>query len=176
MSESAKKHKSQALKTLRFGIFTISTSRYQQSQEHQTVEDVTGKIIENSLRKGGHKITLKKLIPDDPVLIKECVENAIASPELDAAVFCGGTGVAKSDITIEIATPLLQKVLPGFGEIFRRLSYDDIGSSALLSRAIAGVTNGKILFFLPGSPNAAKLCMEKLILPEAAHIVKHARE
>jgi molybdenum cofactor biosynthesis protein B len=95
---------------------------------------------------------------------------------LDAAIFCGGTGIAPSDVTIETVTPLLQKVLPGFGEIFRRLSFDEIGSGAVLSRAIAGVVNGKAVFCVPGSPNAVKLCMEKLILPESPHIVKHARE
>jgi molybdenum cofactor biosynthesis protein B len=79
-------------------------------------------------------------------------------------------------VTIETVTPLLQKVLPGFGEIFRQLSFDEIGSSAVLSRATAGVVNGKAVFCVPGSPNAVKLCMEKLILPESPHIVKHARE
>jgi molybdopterin adenylyltransferase len=176
MSESVKKHKAQAPATLRFGIFTVSTSRYHQSEKHQEMEDVSGKIIGDSLRNSGHQIALKQLIPDDPLLIKKSLEQVLASPEVDAAIFCGGTGVAQSDVTIETVMPFLQKVLPGFGEIFRRLSYDEIGSSAVLSRATAGVTNGKVFFCLPGSPNAVRLCMEKLILPETAHIVKHARE
>jgi len=84
--------------------------------------------------------------------------------------------VTVSDVTIETVSPLLEKILPGFGEIFRRLSFDKIGSGALLSRAIAGVAKGKVVFCIPGSPDAVRLCFERLILPEAPHIVKHARE
>jgi molybdenum cofactor biosynthesis protein B len=91
-------------------------------------------------------------------------------------VFCGGTGIAPSDVTIETVLPFLEKVLPGFGEIFRFLSFEKIGSAAVLSRAVAGVVKGKAFFCIPGSPDAVRLCFEKLILPEAAHIVKHARE
>jgi molybdenum cofactor biosynthesis protein B len=176
MSESTKKHKAQAPARLRFSIFTVSTSRYHQSKRGQKVDDVSGDLIESSLRNSGHDIALRRLIPDDHILIEKNFKQALTSPELDAAIFCGGTGIAPSDVTIETVTPLLQKVLPGFGEIFRRLSFDEIGSGAVLSRAIAGVVNGKAVFCVPGSPNAVKLCMEKLILPESPHIVKHARE
>lgn len=117
----------------------------------------------------------RRIIPDRKSLIENGVRQAIAS-DLDAVVFCGGTGVAPSDITIETVSPFLEKVLPGFGETFRRLSFDQIGSAAILSRATAGVVKGKVFFCIPGSPNAVKLCFEKLILPEAAHIVKHVRE
>jgi molybdenum cofactor biosynthesis protein B len=95
---------------------------------------------------------------------------------VDAAIFCGGTGITSTDITIETVTPFLEKILHGFGEIFRRLSYDEIGSSAVLSRALAGVAKGKAVFCIPGSPNAVRLSLEKLILPETGHIVRHARE
>jgi molybdenum cofactor biosynthesis protein B len=104
------------------------------------------------------------------------MRSVLGSNDVDAAVFCGGTGITSSDVTIEAVTPFLEKILHGFGEIFRRLSYDEIGSSAVLSRAVAGVANGKAIFCIPGSPNAVRLCLEKLILPEAGHIVKHARE
>jgi len=109
-------------------------------------------------------------------LIEEGIRQALASADLDVVVFSGGTGVASSDITIETVSPFLEKVLPGFGEIFRRFSFDMIGSAAVLSRAIAGVAKGKAFFCIPGSPDAVKLCFERLILPETAHIVKHARE
>src|SRR4030043_129105 len=164
--ESTEKHKAQAPAKLRFGIFTVSTSRYYQSEKSQEMEDVSGGIIENSLKSNGHEIVMKKLIPDDPVMIEKTLKQALALEKLDVAVFCGGTGIAPSDVTIETVTPLLQKALPGFGEIFRRLSYDEIGSAAVLSRATAGVASGKAVFCLPGSPNAVKLCMQKLILPE----------
>ena len=176
MSESAKRHKAEAPKRLRFGIFTCSTSRYQKTKKGEQAEDVSGDLIEDFLKKAGHKIVFRKLIPDDKSLIEEGVRQALASADLDAVVFCGGTGIAPSDITIETVSPFLEKALPGFGEIFRRLSFDMIGSAAVLSRAIAGVAKGKAFFCIPGSPDAVRLCFERLILPEAAHIVKHARE
>jgi molybdenum cofactor biosynthesis protein B len=176
MSESAKKHKTEAPARLKFGIFTCSTSRYLQSKKGEEFKDVSGDLIEKLLRNAGHQVTLRNLIPDDRILIRQSVERALASPDLDAAVFCGGTGIAPSDVTIETVSPLLEKTLPGFGEIFRRLSFDEIGSAAVLSRATAGVAKGKALFCIPGSPDAARLCVEKLILPETPHVVKHARE
>lgn len=176
MSESTRKHKAGAPKKLRFGIFTVSTSRYKKMSEGEQVEDVSGDLIESLLKDAGHIIAFRKLIPDDKALIEEGIRQALASSDLDTIVFCGGTGIAPSDITIETISPFLEKILPGFGEIFRRFSFDKIGSSAVLSRAIAGVASGKAFFCLPGSPDAVRLCLEKLILPEAGHIVKHARE
>jgi molybdenum cofactor biosynthesis protein B len=176
MSESAKRHKADAPKRLKFGIFICSTSRYQQSKKGEQVEDVSGDLIESLLEKARHTTVFRKLIPDDKALIEDGVRQALASPDLDAAIFCGGTGVAPSDITIETVSPFLEKVLPGFGEVFRRFSFDKIGSSTILSRAIAGVAKGKAFFCIPGSPDAVRVCLKKLILPEAGHIVKHARE
>jgi len=176
VSESAKKHKAEAPKKLRFGIFVCSTSRYQTLKKGEQVEDVSGDLIETLLKNVGHAIIFRKLIPDDKAYIEEGMRQALASANLDIVVFCGGTGIAPSDITIETVLPFLEKALPGFGEIFRLLSFDKIGSAAVLSRAIAGVAKDKAFFCIPGSPDAVKLCFEKLILPEAAHIVKHARE
>jgi len=176
VSESAKKHKAEAPKNLRFCVFICSTSRYQKLKKGERVEDVSGDLIEALLKNAGHTIVFRKLISDDKALIEDSVRQALSFSDLDAVVFCGGTGIAPSDITIETVSPFLEKALPGFGEIFRRLSFDKIGSATVLSRAIAGVANGKAFFCIPGSPDAVKLCFEKLILPEAAHIVKHARE
>jgi molybdenum cofactor biosynthesis protein B len=124
----------------------------------------------------GHKVLFKKIISDDKSQIQDAVINALGSADLDAAVFCGGTGVAPTDITIETVVPFLEKTLPGFGEIFRHLSYNKVGSAAILSRAVAGVAKGKALFCIPGSPEAVRFSVETLILPEAPHIVRHARE
>ena len=176
MSESTKRHKAEAPKGLRFGIFTCSTSRYQKMKKGEQAEDVSGDLIGSFVKNAGHTIAFRKLIPDDKTLIEEDMRQALASADLDAVVFCGGTGIAPSDITIETVSPFLEKVLPGFGEIFRRLSFDTTGSAAVLSRALAGVAKGKVFFCIPGSPDAVKVCFERLILPEAAHIVKHARE
>jgi len=176
MSESTRKHKAEAPKKLRFAIFICSSSRYQQLKKDGEVQDASGDLIESLLKRDGHTILFRKIIPDDKALIEQSMRSVLGSNDVDAAVFCGGTGITSSDVTIEAVTPFLEKILDGFGEIFRRLSYDEIGSSAVLSRAIAGVANGKAIFCIPGSPNAARLCLERLILPEAGHIVKHARE
>jgi len=176
MSETSKKHKSEAPARLRYAIFTCSTSRYKRSKLKEKIEDISGDLIETALRNVGNMIVQRDLLPDDSEVIAKCMKQVLASPEIDVAVFSGGTGIAPSDVTIEAVLPLLEKTLPGFGEIFRRLSFDEIGSSALLSRALAGVARGKAFFCLPGSPNAVRLCMEKLVLPEASHIVKHSRE
>jgi molybdenum cofactor biosynthesis protein B len=176
MSKTARKHKAEAPVRLRFGIFTCSTSRFLQSKKGEKFEDVSGDLIEKLLKNAGHQVTLRRLMPDDSVLIRQSVKRALASPDLDAAVFCGGTGIAPSDVTIETVSPLLEKALPGFGEIFRRLSFDEIGSAAVMSRAVAGVAKGKAIFCIPGSPDAVRLCMEKLILLETPHVIKHARE
>jgi molybdenum cofactor biosynthesis protein B len=176
VSESTKRHKAEAPKSLRFGIFTVSTSRYNRMRKDKQAENVSGDLIESLLKNAGHTIAFRKLISDNKALIEEGVRQALASTDLDAVVFCGGTGIAPSDVTIESVSPFLEKTLPGFGEIFRHLSFEVIGSATVLSRAIAGVAKGKAFFCIPGSPEAAKLCFEKLILLEAAHIVKHARE
>ncbi|NWG10738.1 molybdenum cofactor biosynthesis protein MoaB [Candidatus Bathyarchaeota archaeon] len=175
MSESTKKHKAEAPKRLRFGIFVCSTSRFEKLQKDGHVEDVSGDLIENFVMNAGHTVAFKKIIPDDRAMIEKGMQQVLTSG-LDVAVFCGGTGIAPSDVTIETVMPFLEKVLPGFGEIFRRLSFDTVGSAAVLSRAIAGVAKGKVFFCVPGSPDAVRVCFEKLILPESPHIVKHARE
>lgn len=176
MSESTKKHKAEAPKKLKFGIFIVSTSRYRQLKKGEKVQDPSGDMIESSLRKAGHSVLFRKTVSDDTAMIADGVKEVMNRADVDAVIFCGGTGVAPSDVTIETVTPLMNKILPGFGEIFRCLSYDQIGSAAVLSRAIAGVAKSKAVFCLPGSPNAVQLCLSKLILPETGHIVKHARE
>jgi len=176
MSETTKKHKAGSPEKLNFGIFICSTSRYNQSKRGGKFKDESGDLIEKLIKNSGHNVSFRKLIPDDKVLIEESVKYALDHPDLDVVVFCGGTGIAPADVTIETVSPFFEKVLPGFGEIFRLLSYNEIGSSAVLSRAAAGVVQGKVFFCIPGSPNAVRFCFEKLILTEAAHIVKHARE
>ena len=176
MSESTKQHKASAPKELNFAVFVCSTSRYQQLQKGEKISDVSGDTIETLLKNAGHSVLFKKIIADDARMIKEAVNDVLGSAELDAAIFCGGTGIAPKDVTIEIVTPFFEKTLPGFGEIFRRLSYDKLGSAAVMSRAVAGVAKGKVLFCIPGSPDAVQISVEKLILPEAPHIVRHARE
>ncbi|MEM1563672.1 MAG: molybdenum cofactor biosynthesis protein B [Candidatus Bathyarchaeia archaeon] len=175
MSESTTRHRAEAPKKLNFGIIVVSTSRYNQLKKGEKFSDESGDLIERLIKQAGHTVSFRKLIPDDKALIEDCVRYALNS-DVDVVIFCGGTGIAPSDITIETVSPLFEKTLPGFGEIFRFLSYNEIGSATILTRAAAGVVKGKIFFCIPGSMDAVRLCLEKLILPEAAHIVKHARE
>ena len=175
MSESSKRHKAAAPTQLNFGVFICSTSRYQQLQNGTKMNDVSGDLIETLVKASGHKVMFKKILSDDKTQIKNAVNSFLDSADLDVAVFCGGTGIAPSDVTIEAVTPFLEKTLPGFGEVFRHQSYNKVGSAAMLSRAAAGVAKGKALFCIPGSPEAVRFSVETLILPEAPHIVRHAR-
>ena len=176
MSETSKNHKAHAPKTLSFAVFICSTSRYLAIQKGEQITDVSGDMIEFLLKKVGHRVLFRRVVSDDNVMIEQAVKSVLENDGADAAIFCGGTGIAPKDITIESIQPFLDKTLPGFGEIFRRLSYDKLGSAAVMSRAVAGVAKGKALFCIPGSPDAVRISVELLISPEASHIVKHARE
>jgi len=175
MSETARVHKEEAPKKLGFAVIVVSTSRFRDFEAGKKVTDESGDLIVETLKAHGHAVFLRDLIPDDRRLIEASVKKALQSPKVDAIITCGGTGINPSDVTIETVAPLLDKQLLGFGEIFRWLSYGEIGSSAIMTRAIAGVVKGKAVFCLPGSPQAVKLCLERLILPEAGHIILHAR-
>lgn len=140
------------------------------------MKDSSSDLISETLRKHDKKLVSRVLVADDKEAIREAIRDALKNEDVNAVLIVGGTGIAPKDVTIETVSPLLEKTLPGFGELFRSLSYDEIGSPAIMSRAVAGVTEGKAIFCIPGSPNAVKLCLDKLILPETGHIVKHARE
>jgi molybdenum cofactor biosynthesis protein B len=176
MSESSKGHKANAPKRLNFAVFICSTSRYESLQKGEQTTDVSGDIIELILKNAGHTVLFKRVLSDDKNMIEHGLKSVLDNAGVDAAIFCGGTGVTHSDVTIETISPFFEKTLPGFGEFFRRLSFDKVGSAAFMSRAVAGVAKGKALFCIPGSPDAARVSVELLISPEAAHIVKHARE
>jgi len=175
LSETVKKHKEKAPRNLSFAVITISTSRYRDLQAGKPVTDESRDLILRILRNSGHTIAVQRLITDDKAMIEETTLEMLSSPKVEAIISTGGTGIAPTDLTIEAVEPLLEKELPGFGELFRHLTYQEIGSAAVMSRAIAGVANGKAVFCLPGSPHAVELCLERLILPETAHIVLHAR-
>ena len=175
MSETSKKHKEKAPRKLTFAIITISTSRYKDSQAGNLVTDESGDLIQEMLKNNGHTIAVQQLIGDNKATIQTTIRKMLNSPEIDAIISTGGTGITPADVTIEAIRHVIEKELPGFGELFRQLTYQEIGSAAVMSRTIAGVAKGKAVFCLPGSPHAVKLCLERLILPEASHIVLHAR-
>lgn len=176
MSESSKIHKAHAPKSLNFAVFICSTSRYQSLQKGEEFTDPSGDSIMALLRAAGHVVLFKRIVSDDKEMIEHAVKSVLDNPGVDAAIFCGGTGITHTDVTIETVSPFFEKSLPGFGEIFRRLSYDKVGSAAVMSRAVAGAARGKALFCIPGSPDAVRVSVELLISNEAPHIVKHARE
>jgi len=176
MSETAAKHKAEAPKHLSFAVIICSTSRYEEFSKTGKLNDPSGDLIVEILQKNGHLAAMRRVVPDDKEQIQHTLMRALKSRKIDAIIFSGGTGISPRDVTIEAVQPLLDKEIPGFGEIFRVLSYEKIGSSAILTRALAGVTRGKAIFCLPGSPQSVSLALENLIIPEVGHIIKHARE
>ena len=145
-------------------VITVSDTRTQET-------DKSGQIIKQLLLESGHQVIDYTIVKDEPEQIRAQMEIWGKRADLDALIFNGGTGIAPRDTTYDAIASLLEKTLPGFGELFRYLSYQEIGSRAIASRAIAGVYQGKLVFSLPGSSNAVKLAVSQLILPELVHLV-----
>jgi molybdenum cofactor biosynthesis protein B len=156
-------HKHHAPKNVKCAVITISDTRSE-------AEDTSGKAILQLLNDAGHTAEYQGIIKDDVELINDKLEDILNTDEAQAIIFNGGTGVAMKDITIEAICPKLDKTLPGFGELFRMLSYEEIGSAAIMSRTLAGVVQGKLVFCLPGSEKAVRLAVNKLIVPELGHL------
>jgi molybdenum cofactor biosynthesis protein B len=176
LSEVSKHHKTTAPKSVGLFILTCSTSKFAELQAGQKPNDISGDIIEQLAISAGHRIDCRKLIPDSKTMIRKTAKQAFADKNVDALIITGGTGLSPKDVTIESLVPLFSKEITGFGELFRKVSFDKIGSPAMLSRAVAGVAKGKAVFCLPGSPDAVQTAMEQLILPELPHVIRIARE
>lgn len=176
MSVTSLRHKAEAPKNLDFALITCSSSRYDRFMRGERVDDESGDIIIQSLERGGHRVVSHIVVSDDREMIQRAIMKALKSRKVEAIITCGGTGIGPRDVTIEAVRPLLEKEIEGFGEIFRLISYEEIGSAAMLTRAIAGVSKNKVIFCVPGSPQSASLSVEKLILPEAGHVLRHTRE
>ena len=165
-------HKTHAPKHLNIALVIVSTSRYNEIKERGQSSDKTVDIVKSILEKHENiSLISTEFVPDSADFLTTKVLSLVDKYNIDAIILSGGTGLSPKDITFETVSPMLEKELSGFGEIFRYLSYEEIGSSAMLSRAIGGVIKKKIVFLLPGSPNAVKLALEKLIAPELGHIV-----
>jgi molybdenum cofactor biosynthesis protein B len=134
--------------------------------------DTSGQLIQKLLKEQGHTVAAYHLVKDEPSKIKAKIKAAVTNKKIQAIIINGGTGISKRDSTFEAVDAMLDKRLGGFGEVFRYLTYQEIGSPAIMSRATAGIVKGRILFSTPGSENAVRLAMEKLILPELGHLVK----
>jgi len=155
-------------------VVVVSTSRYQRFgrvSSPEEAEDLSGEIIKRLL---GESFSSYSLLPDDSEEIERELRDFLRGDE-DILIFCGGTGLSPRDITIETVSKHFEKEIDGFGEIFRFLSMKQIGTSAILSRATAGVIGQKVIFCIPGSPRAAELALKEIILKEASHILNHVR-
>ena len=176
MSKVSELHKASAPQSLGVYVVTCSTSKFNQHRAGETPDDISGRLIAELAAKDGLRIEGRKLVSDSRQMIRKATKQALRSTKVDAVILTGGTGLSPRDVTIESLRPLADKEIPGFGELFRKLSFDSIGSPALLSRAFAATSKGKAIFCLPGSPDAVQTAMEKLILPELGHIIRVARE
>jgi molybdopterin adenylyltransferase len=140
------------------------------SDTRSPAQDSSGQTIQSQLTAAGHQVAIYEIVPDEPHIIQAKLQQLGAQTGIQAVIFNGGTGIAPRDTTYDAIQALLEKELPGFGEIFRFLSYQEIGSRAIASRATAGIYRNLIVFSLPGSTNAVTLGMEKLIVPELVHL------
>ena len=166
-------HRHGAPKRLRVRIVTVSSSRYASKESGRKYDDEGGDVAESETKKAGHSVTARRLISDDVEMIRGEVTDFLSGKD-DALIFTGGTGVSSRDVTIETVRPYFEKELDGFGELFRRISFDEVGSAAVLTRATAGVAGGKAILCLPGSPGAVKTALGAF-LGELPHVVRIAR-
>ena len=164
-------HREHAPKQVVCWVVTISDTRAEDT-------DVSGKLIAERLEQSGHIVAKKFILPDEPAQLEALLREGIAANDVQAILCNGGTGISFRDRSYEAVERVLEKRLDGFGELFRVLSYEEIGSAAMMSRAVAGIANGTAIFSVPGSKHAVELAMTRLILPELGHIIweltKHA--
>ena len=168
MSASSHRKAAPAAGEIRVVVITVSDTRTLQTDE-------SGSLAEALTTTAGFRVTGRELIPDEPAQIAGRVRELCVTREVDAVLVTGGTGLAARDGTVEALTPLFDRTLDGFGELFRMLSFAEVGAAAMLSRAVAGTVGRVVLFAMPGSPAAVQLALGRLILPELRHLVGQLR-
>lgn len=166
---SIKKHKAGAPRKISIGIVTVSSTRL-------LADDKSGRWIGKRAKKEGHEVVVHRIVPDDAGTITQTIQEIINKDDARVVLLTGGTGISSKDVTIEAVRPLLTKELTAFGPLFAQLSFEQIDSAALLSRATAGLVGETVLFCIPGSLKACKLACKALIFPELGHLVKHVQE
>lgn len=159
-------HRKTAVTGVRCAVLTVSDTRAPET-------DVSGRAIVELLEAAGHVVAKRQMLRDEPREVRDAVQGLLG--DIEAIITTGGTGITSRDSTYEAIAGLLEKRLDGFGELFRALSYQEIGSAAMMTRATAGVARGTVVFLLPGSENAVRLAMTTLIVPELGHIVRELR-
>ena len=163
-----KPHTERSLKTVACFVITVSDTR-------DETTDRSGAVVRQLLQEGGHRVAGYEIVKDEPEDIRALMGRALTAPGVDAVLLNGGTGIAPRDGTYEVVSNMLDKRIDGFGELFRVLSYEDIGSAAMLSRAVAGVVDSRVVVSMPGSRGAVELAMTKLLVPQLGHMVAQAR-
>ncbi len=168
MTQVATEHRASAPQRVRCAVITVSDTRTPDN-------DTGGGTIVELLGLAGHVVVEHSIIPDEPSRMRPLVESFCQRGDVDAVLMTGGTGLGSRDQTFETVSGLLTKSLPGYGELFRNLSYEQIGPAAMLSRAVGGLVGQTVVLTMPGSPAGVRLAMEKIILPELGHLVREAR-
>ncbi len=163
LMDSVAEHKSRSNIQVGVAVVTLSNSRSIET-------DTSGDTIQELLEKNGHSVQARKVLPDNLKTLQTALRGMLRNKKVEAIITTGGTGLTPTDVTIEAVRPMLDKELPGFNSLFMLLSYSEVKSAAMLSRALAGTIKGKVIFCLPGSPRACKLALQSLILPELGHI------
>ena len=167
MSSPADEHKAAAPSQLRCAVITVSDTR--------TLEtDSGGQLVVDLLVAAGHVVQRREIIPDDPEVMTPLLLSLQGDEEVEAVLMTGGTGITSRDQTYETVTRLITRPIPGYGELLRMLSYEQVGAAAMLSRATAGLMQQTVVLTMPGSPRAVELAMEKIILPELCHLAREA--
>jgi len=168
MPQVPEQHRAEAPACVRCAVITVSDTR-------TLASDRSGQAIVELLEKAGHAVVDRRIVADEPSEIRALVEDYASRGDVDAVLLTGGTGLGSRDQTFETLSRLLTKPLPGFGELFRMLSYHEIGAAAMLSRALGGLMGRLVVLSMPGSEAAVRLAMERLIVPELGHLVREAR-
>ncbi len=169
MSQAVTEHRSQSPLSLNLAVLTVSDSR--------TLEtDTSGALIVALSEQAGHRVVARSIVADEPGQMRPLILQYATTPDLDAILVTGGTGISPRDQTFETVSSLLSRPLPGYGELFRMLSYAEIGPACMLSRAVGGLVGPVAILVMPGSRAAVQLAMTKIILPELPHLVREARK
>ncbi|MHA1679708.1 MAG: MogA/MoaB family molybdenum cofactor biosynthesis protein [Promethearchaeota archaeon] len=176
LPDTVKEHKKHDVKDIHFALLIISTSRYNENVNGTASSDRTGEIVMDMMATAGYSVVKTEFVPDSRELIQERVERALENPRVDAIITSGGTGISPKDQTIASIESLNVSPLPGFGELFRQLSFNEIGTASILSRSEAYTAGRKCIFCLPGSPRAVKLGLEQIIIKEIGHVLSQLRK
>jgi len=162
-------HREEEFRAVSVAVLTVSDTRTEATDE-------SGELIRSLCAAAGHTIRHYGIVPDEPADVRAVVKEWVSQPDVEAVLINGGTGISTRDRTFEAIDSLFERRIDGFGELFRALSYQQIGAAAMMSRAAAGLVSGRPVFSMPGSPGAVRLAMEKLILPELGHVTGEARK